>query len=194
MKNTHGKCFIISSCSPRALWHGSVSGRTSPSGRLSLALRAEAEWGGMGPMLCHFLSDHFGGICSYFLPATIPHLHPCLPSSALAACPVVQRCWLQNAGGLVGSGGRLETLGTPTQWTCIFRKLRNGSRTRAQWILTSKNDQGAPLLWKACAFGARVPKWVTLLIQTVIIPHAFSWLFTRKESQRADIPQISLNR
>lgn len=35
MKNTHGKCFIISSSSPTALWHGSAMGRTSPSGRLA---------------------------------------------------------------------------------------------------------------------------------------------------------------
>lgn len=90
MKNTHGKCFITSSASPTALWHGSVIGRTSPRPACSLSERAEAEWGGMRPILCHFLSDHFGGICSYFLLATIPHLHPCLPSSALALCPTVQ--------------------------------------------------------------------------------------------------------
>lgn len=86
-------------------------GRTSPSGR-SLPLRAEAEWGGMRPLLCHFLSDRFGGICSYFLLATILHLHPCLPSSALAACPRFSGVTFKTQRLGVGSGGHLETLGT----------------------------------------------------------------------------------
>lgn len=64
MKNTHGKCFIISSSSPTEIWHHSVF-RKNFSRPLSLS-----EYGYRRLTLCHFLSDHFRGICSYFLPAS----------------------------------------------------------------------------------------------------------------------------
>lgn len=61
MKNTHGKCFIISSCSPRALWHGSVrewkdfslwpalapspsGGRVRPNGADTLSFPVRSFW------------------------------------------------------------------------------------------------------------------------------------------------------
>lgn len=77
MKNTHGKCFIISSSSPTALWHDCVI-------RKDLCLPAAgslvaAQNPGRRPKLCHFLSDRLGGICSYFLLATAlvpPHPPP----------------------------------------------------------------------------------------------------------------------
>lgn len=90
MKNTHGKCFIISSSSPTALWHCSLIRKDFSLWSACSLSEEEAEWGGMRPILCHFLSDRFGGICSYFLLATSPDLHPSLPSSALATCPTVK--------------------------------------------------------------------------------------------------------
>ena len=124
MKNTHGKCFIISSSSPTALWHGSVIRKDfAPLGG-SLPLRGEAERGGRRPRLCHFLSDRFGGICSYFLPATSPRSRPSLPSSALAARPAMRLYHLLRVLGVWWWGGGW-TLWTPSSRN--LQKLRNGS-------------------------------------------------------------------
>ena len=124
MKNTHGKCFIISSSSPTALWHGSVIRKGfSPLGG-SLPPRGEAERGGRRPRLCHFLSDRFGGICSDFLPATAPRSRPSLPSSALAARPAMKLYDLLRVLGVWWWGGGW-TLWTPSCRN--LQKLRNGS-------------------------------------------------------------------
>lgn len=134
MKNTHGKCFIISSSSPTALWHGSVIRKGfSPLGG-SLPPRGEAERGGRRPRLCHFLSDRFGGICSDFLPATAPRSHPSLPSSALAARPAMKLYYLLRVLGVWWWGGGLDTLDTKLSQPS---KAEKWVRTPG-WILTSE--------------------------------------------------------
>lgn len=134
MKNTHGKCFIISSSSPTALWHGSVIRKDfAPLGG-SLPLRGEAERGGRRPRLCHFLSDRFGGICSYFLPATSPRSRPSLPSSALAARPAMRLYHLLKSFGGVVMGRGLDTLDTKLSQPS---KAEKWVRTPG-WTLTSE--------------------------------------------------------
>lgn len=165
MKNTHGKCFIISSSSPTALWHGSVIGRPSASGRPA-PLRAQARWGRVRPLLCHFLADRWGGICSYFLLATVLLLHPCLPSSAQAtgrALPPFR-----------GALGGIWKLWAPEATNLSLPGAEKWVRTTGG-TLTSRGGQGAPLGWETSGLdeGAAL-KRVPGLIQTVIFPHAFS--------------------
>lgn len=98
MKNTHGKCFIISSSSPTEIWHHSVF-RKNFSRPLS-----RAQCGCIRLTLCHFLSDHFRGICSYFLPASSP------PPGLSLGCVPQQPCRVYLTAWSAGLPG-LQTLG-----------------------------------------------------------------------------------
>lgn len=112
MKNTHGKCFIISSSSPTALWPGSVIGRTSPSGRLA----PSPSGGRVGRYEADTLSfpvRSFWRNLLLFPPghnSPPPPLPPQLSTGRLpygsAVLTSKRRVW-----GL-GRGGHLETLGT----------------------------------------------------------------------------------
>ena len=159
-------------------------------------------------MRCHFLSDRLGGICSYFLLATSPQFHPSLPSSALATCPTVKLYYLLRVLGVRGWGGGWK-LWTPnrhqTKAVATFKSWQMGQnhwmdpdlrRGQAEahhfpfrWTTSGLLEEGHRL-GGGGTDGKRALKCFWILIQTVIFPHTFSWLSTRKESESRHSPNF----
>lgn len=126
MKNTHGKCFITSSASPTALWHGFVIGRTSPSGRLAPSLsggrvgRSEAD-------TLSFPVRSFWRNLLLFPPghnSPPPPLRPQLSTGRMPYSTVVltskHRVWPRAGVGGGGRRGACGNSGHQTQSTCNF--------------------------------------------------------------------------
>lgn len=112
MKNTHGKCFITSSASPTALWHGSVIGRTSPSGRLAPSRAERRPSGAVGGrysvISCQIVLEEFALISSW---PQFPTSTPASPAQHWPYALQYSRVNFKTQG--LGVGGRcVETLGT----------------------------------------------------------------------------------
>lgn len=123
IKNTHGKCFIISSSSPTALWHCSVIRKDFSLLEAPSARGGRAGW--WEPDTLSFPGRSFWRNLLLFPPGHIPMTPPLPPQLSVGHTPHIQVVLLAQCFEGVGGGWKLWT---PNTSCCNLQKLRNGSK------------------------------------------------------------------